>query len=720
MTMNFFEHQERARRSTRRLVILFSLAVVGIITALYFFFAFLLQDQYGGSFWQHGPRFAGSFWQPKTLAWVMGGTLLTSGLACLIKISSLRAGGSAVAELVGAVEVNYSTTHVLERKYINVVEEMAIASGVPVPAIYIMGDESNINAFAAGYSIDDAAVAVTRGCIERLDRDELQGVVAHEFSHILNGDMRLNIRLIGVLAGILFLALIGYALMWIADVLSGPKSSSRGKDKGGGCSLAVGFFFVGLVLMVIGFIGHLFASLIKAAVSRQREFLADASAVQFTRNPNGIAGALRKIGGYGDGKLKSPKASEISHMCFTSVSGGPFSLKTFLIFEGSISVLYLVIAILASDFYEGSLWQPLTLFLVVVIPMVCFGLAWLQKLTGLTHPPLPERIARIEKIPVKAIGPAATSAGAPLAAGVAGLSGGGRKSRRRPPRRRKTAKRKITAQAADVVASAGSVTAAGIRNAIHIVASLPAGLAEAARHPLSATALVYLLILPEDKKERRRMVRKGLSGIVGKDELGELFRLEKLMHRLDGHARLPLLEMCAPALRLLTKDQARQFIGRIEQIVKLDNKVDLREFCYITMIEFCLYGAGRLRRKSKKRYRKFAELAPDFSRVLSALAAAGHVDPSQRSRAFESARKVFGGKGELKYEVATVAVKELRTSLGRLARSSIRMRKAFITAASYCVLFDDVIEVREAELLRSLAHAIGVPLPPFLAGTGND
>ena len=315
MAMNFFEHQERARRSTRRLVILFSLAVVGIITALYFFFAFLLQDQYGGSFWQHGPRFAGSLWQPKTLAWVMGGTLLTSGLACLIKISSLRAGGSAVAELVGAVEVNYSTTHVLERKYINVVEEMAIASGVPVPAIYIMGDESNINAFAAGYSVDDAAVAVTRGCIERLDRDELQGVVAHEFSHILNGDMRLNIRLIGVLAGILFLDLIGYVLMRIADALSGPKG--RAKKKGGGCPLAVGFFFVGLVLMVIGFIGHLFASLIKAAVSRQREFLADASAVQFTRNPNGIAGALRKIGGYGDGKLKSPKASE---KIFTTVT----------------------------------------------------------------------------------------------------------------------------------------------------------------------------------------------------------------------------------------------------------------------------------------------------------------------------------------------------------------------------------------------------------------
>ena len=653
MTMNFFEHQERARRSTGRLVIMFSLAVVGIITILYFFFALLLASD------SH-PR--GSLWQPMTLLWVMGGTLLTSGLACLIKISSLSAGGSAVAEMVGGVKVAHGTGDLAEQKYANVVEEMAIASGVPVPDIYILQDEGSINAFAAGYSIDDAAVAVSRGCIERLDRDELQGVVAHEFSHILNGDMRLNIRLVGVLAGILFLATLGYIFMRIGGGIA--RSGGGGKEKGGAMAAAAGFFLIGLVIMVIGYIGHFFGSLIKAAVSRQREFLADASAVQFTRNPGGIGGALRKIGGYADGVIENPRASEISHMCFTSTISGFFSFAT--------------------------------------------------------HPPLPERISRIEKTPLEAIGPGGEALGAPLAAGVAGLSGGGRKSRRRPPRRRKTAKRKITAQAADVVASAGSVNEAGIRNAIHIVASLPAGLAEAARHPLSATALVYLLILPEDKKERRRMVRKGLSGIVGKGELGELFRLEKLMPRLDDHARLPLLEMCAPALRLLTKDQARQFIGRIEQIVKLDNKVDLREFCYITMIEFCLYGAGRLRRKSKKRYRKFNELAPDFSRVLSALADAGHVDPSRRSRAFEYARKVFGGKVELKYEAATVAAKELRASIGRLARSSIRMRKAFLKAASYCVLFDDSIEVREAELLRSLAHAIGVPLPPFLAGAGND
>ena len=173
--------------------------------------------------------------------------------------------------------------------------------------------------------------------------------------------------------------------------------------------------------------------------------------------------------------------------------------------------------------------------------------------------------------------------------------------------------------------------------------ALPAGLAEAAHHPLRARALVYLLVLPENKKERRGMIRGGLSEILSQDELGELSRLDKLMPDLDGHARLPLLEMCAPALRTLTSGQAGEFTGRIERIVKLDNEVDLREFCYITMIEFCLYGSGRLRRKNKKRYRKFAEVAEDFSRVLSVLATAGHSDPDQRTLSFEAARGSLAG-----------------------------------------------------------------------------
>ena len=316
MAMNFFEHQEKARRSTSRLVILFILAVAAIIAVLYFFFAYSLVLM-----GEHRPEkfSATGLWQPYTLLYVAGGTLLCSGLASLIKISSLSSGGSAVAEMVGAVKVNPATRDRHERKYVNVVEEMSIASGVPVPAIYIMQDELNINAFAAGFTIQDAAVAVTRGCIEALDRDELQGVVAHEFSHILNGDMKLNIRLIGVLAGILFIAMLGRIAIEIGG--NSSRSRSRSKDGGGGGGLVI----AGLVLMLVGYVGYLFGSLIKAAVSRQREFLADASAVQFTRNPGGIGGALRRIGGYGYGELETKRAAEISHMCFSSVANSFFS-----------------------------------------------------------------------------------------------------------------------------------------------------------------------------------------------------------------------------------------------------------------------------------------------------------------------------------------------------------------------------------------------------------
>lgn len=636
MAMNFFEHQEKARRSTGRLVILFILAVAAIIAVLYFFFAYSLILLAA-----HRPEkfSATGLWQPYTLLYVAGGTLLCSGLASLIKISSLSSGGSAVAEMVGAVKVNPATTDRHERKYVNVVEEMSIASGVPVPAIYIMQDELNINAFAAGFTIQDAAVAVTRGCIEELDRDELQGVVAHEFSHILNGDMKLNIRLIGVLAGILFIAMLGRIVIEIGGNSSRSRSRSKDGDGGGGLIVA------GLVLMLVGYVGYFFGSLIKAAVSRQREFLADASAVQFTRNPGGIGGALRQIGGYAYGELETKRAAEVSHMCFSSAVNSFFSFKT--------------------------------------------------------HPPLPERISRIENLPLDDIGPGeAQASGAPLAAGAAGLAGGA-----------------IRTSAADVIASTGSVTEAGVEKAIHIVASLPAGLAEAAQHPLSASALVYLLILPENKKERRKMVRTGLSKILGQDELGELRRLEKLMPGLDAHARLPLLEMCSPALRTLTSAQAREFTGRIERIVKLDKEVDLREFCYITMIEFCLYGGGRLRRKNKKRYKNFAAVAGDFSCVLSVLATAGHSDPDQRTLSFEAARSSLAGQVKLRYETEDIPVGELRTSIGRLARSSVKIREALLSAASHCVLADDAIEVEEAELLRAFAHAIGVPVPLFLADT---
>jgi len=292
--MDFFEKQEKARLQTKWLVFYFALAVIGIIAVLHIGFSLLLGQPLDD-------------WE--MLGFTAAGVLVSVVIGSLVKIAELSKGGKAVAEMLGGIPVNPSTTDTGERRLLNVVEEMSLASGVPVPQVYVLEEEA-INAFAAGYGTADAAVGVTRGCIERLTRDELQGVIGHEFSHILNGDMRLNIRLMGLLNGILFLALLGGVLMRLA-LTSRPRSSN---DKNGG-SIVAALIAGGLVLYIVGWIGVFFGKLIKAAVSRQREFLADASAVQYTRNPGGLAGALSKIASHSS-RLEHPKAQEASHMFF--------------------------------------------------------------------------------------------------------------------------------------------------------------------------------------------------------------------------------------------------------------------------------------------------------------------------------------------------------------------------------------------------------------------
>jgi len=303
--MNFFEHQEAARKKTGRLVLLFVLAVISIVVLLFVASMVILGGQVED---------AGALALP-VFAVVTAVTLVIVGGGSLYKTAQLATGGSAVADMLGGTPVQRASADPEAKRLLNVVEEMAIASGAPMPAVYIMENEQGINAFAAGHSIDDAVVAVTRGTIRHLTRDELQGVVAHEFSHIFNGDMRLNLRLIGVLHGILLIGLIGSVLLrgmfWSGALHGGHRR--RSKEGGDGNVLMM----FGLALTIIGFVGTFFGGLIKSAISRQREYLADASAVQFTRNPDGIGGALKKIGALSEGSLmQNPRAAEASHLFF--------------------------------------------------------------------------------------------------------------------------------------------------------------------------------------------------------------------------------------------------------------------------------------------------------------------------------------------------------------------------------------------------------------------
>jgi Zn-dependent protease with chaperone function len=328
--MDFFDHQDRARRNTGRLVLLLALAVLGTIALTYVIvvactvgFQQYAQAQTHGVLFDEqvrGSPTLRTLLRLDLLMYVGLGVLAVVGGGSLFKVAQLAGGGGqAIALHLGGRLIGPDTRDPTERRVLNVVEEMAIASGTPVPPVFIMDSEPGINAFAAGYSPANAVIGVTRGCAERLSRDQLQGVMAHEFSHILNGDMRLNIRLIGMLHGILLIGMIGYFIF-----RSALYSGRYGGSRRGGNPLPL--IALGGGLMAVGFIGTFFGQIIKAAVSRQREFLADASAVQFTRNPEGIAGALKVIGGYTEGsRLRSPNAPEASHMFFSQGIASLFS-----------------------------------------------------------------------------------------------------------------------------------------------------------------------------------------------------------------------------------------------------------------------------------------------------------------------------------------------------------------------------------------------------------
>ena len=305
--MDFFEAQEYAQKRTKWLVLWFALAVIAVVAAVDFLFYLFLGQKMGEDL-------------VPFLAMVSFATAGIIVIASLFKTKQLGRGGEVVAHDLGGRLVMPGSTDFQEKRLLNIVEEMAIASGMPVPQVFLMDEEESINAFAAGTEPSNAVIGVTRGCVQRLTRDELEGVIAHEFSHILNGDMRLNMRLMGIVFGLLVISIIGRGMVEMLRYQS--QGRRRNSKEGGGALLAL--FLIGLGLLVIGSLGVLFGRLIQAGISRQREFLADASAVQFTRNPSGISGALKRIGGLaGLTKMKSAKASEASHMFFSN--GGMFS-----------------------------------------------------------------------------------------------------------------------------------------------------------------------------------------------------------------------------------------------------------------------------------------------------------------------------------------------------------------------------------------------------------
>ncbi|MCZ6577575.1 MAG: M48 family metallopeptidase, partial [Gammaproteobacteria bacterium] len=431
----------------------------------------------------------------------------------LYKIMALSAGGKAVAESLGGQLIPQDTEDLNRRKLLNVVEEMAIASGTPAPPVYLLADEPGINAFAAGFSPRDAVIGVTQGTIDRLTREQLQGVIAHEFSHIFNGDMRLNIRLMGVLNGILIIGMIGYYILYSTAY----SRHRRGSDKGAGGMLALA-----IGLMVIGFAGTFFGGLIKASVSRQREYLADASAVQFTRNPNGIAGALKRIGGleYGS-KVDNPGAPEVSHAFFAQ------------------------------------------------------GISGFMQALAATHPPLAKRILRIDahwdgkfdysdKIDRPRHEDEAAKTETATRARITN----------------KVAAVAVGAAVADVMKAIdqiGNPKQETINYARSLISELPIAIKEAAREPYGARAVIYSLVLDRGQEVRAKQLKQ-LHDHADPDVYGLTCALMPEMSGLDFKYRLPLIDITIPALKQLSISQYKAFRLNLIALIEMDSKVDLLEW----------------------------------------------------------------------------------------------------------------------------------------------
>jgi Zn-dependent protease with chaperone function len=662
--MDFFARQDQARRNTKLLVVYFILAVVLIVTAVYFVLAAVFLRQPPGE-----PGSLAWLWDPELFLWAVLGTVGVIAAGSLIKMAELSRGGAVVANALGGRPVDPQTTDLDERKLMNVVEEMAIASGIPMPEVYLLEQEDGINAFAAGNSTSDAVVGVTRGCIRLLSRDELQGVIAHEFSHILNGDMRLNLRLIGLLNGILFLAVIGHFLLRISFYGAGrSRSAGRGDGKG-----ANPLPLIGLALLVLGSIGVFFGRLIKSAISRQREFLADAAAVQFTRNPDGLVGALKKIGGMIRGShLETPRAEESSHLFFGNALRSSWS--------GMFS----------------------------------------------THPPLPDRIRAWEpsfdgeypKVSAREPAPPVAADRASAASSRGGVP---------PPLGPLTAAlpRQMPGLGAVIIA-AGAMEQVGqpapkhLQYAAGLMQALPEQLREAVHEPMSASALMYGLLLSPDPTARGSQLAD-LPGFLPEPWVRETKRLLPALLDLDPAARLPLAELSLPALRRLAPMQFEEFDRTVQRIIESDRQVDLFEYALRHMLRRHLEPHFRRPHRAVTQYYVLKPVIPDVILLLSGLAHVGHDTDQEAADAFAAGGRqlglVAGETSILKPSTANLA--RMDAALDQIAKCAGPVKKQILQACLETVAADGRIRVREAELLRAVADALDCPMPPLLADSGG-
>jgi Zn-dependent protease with chaperone function len=678
MSTSFFQRQETARANTWWLIFLFIIAVIGIV-ATASVVGFVIADVAATSVPTEGSPVGPGSDGPQSVdpvgvavlcGIVAGGVIL---LGTVYQVIALRSGGgSGVAESVGGRPLVVDTASPDEKRLLNIVEEMAIASGTPVPPVYIL-DEPGINAFAAGYRPNDAVLGVTRGAIENLNREQLQGVIAHEFSHVLNGDMKMNIRMIGILHGILLLSLIGRFMFQSLRFMGGSRSS----DDKGRAGIVILLVIGGLAMMIIGSIGSFIGGLIKAAVSREREYLADASAVQFTRNPDGIGGALKRIAAITThGRLEHPNASVASHLYF------------------------------AQGVYEG--------------------------LTGLlaTHPPLEKRILAIEptwdgslesrpaSAPTRHTGAksAAVSSLADAASAGPAMMGSGL----------------LKTGAAVGFASAPiqanqQVSAAMLRDATEHVGApeeehyeysaallhnMHPELRKAASEPYSARSLIFALLLDRERSIAQKQIAD-LRTTIAPPIVELTLRLAPLVQEAAEASRLPLVDLALPMLRRMSSSQYEQFTRAFEGLVRADNRLSIFEWTLAQVLRRNLRSQYQPVSGVAIVYYRLSKLSEEVSVLLSMLARVGHVE-AEMPMAIDAGAKKLPGVNVRLISADQCSFAVLETALNKLRRASEHRRIELLDACAAAVAADGLVMVREAELLRGIADLLECPMPPII------
>jgi Zn-dependent protease with chaperone function len=672
--VDFYSRQVEARRQTRWLVIGFIIAVIAVVVALDVVLFTLLgaanREQAALAPVDYVTR------NPGSALFCTLFVLAVIGFASLFKSVQLREGGGVVARALGGVRVGRDTADYKRKRLHNVVEEMAIASGVPMPEIYLLEQENGINAFAAGHTPANAAITVTQGALDRLSRDELQGVIAHEFSHVLNGDMRLNVQLMGWLFGLFVVALIGRTLL---------RYSPRSR-KGG-----AGLLGAAVAVMVLGYVGLMCGRLLQAAVSRQRERLADASGVQFTRNPDGLKGALVKIAGLPEGsRITNTDPEQAAHMLFAPGMSRLFTTHPSLAER-----------IRALDPHFDVRKLPQT------------GAKALSLIPAFDAAELREAMV-------------SRAAAAPAVAESGNVNVG-----HEPPDAPDIIDAPVRAQPQKVSAQVGFVDTVHIEQAHALRIALPESLREFVESTGQARAVVLALLLSREPPVRERqltLLGKGISSA----QLEEIRAAAPLTDGLAPMLRLPALLQVFPALRRLPLGERQALASLTDKMIRADARIDVFEFCLAHL--FATLLRDEIEARAPHGTLTLKDVTAEVQGLFVVLSSFGAAAEEDARRAYEAGmhtlypmdRPAYRGVNE--GAVAKKSPQEifsnereqwprrLGAALQRLEKLQPFGKKALIEAMVATIAHDDLLSVAEAELLRTVCAALHCPLPPILPG----